>query len=76
MTKTKDLLSNHLSELTAILNDFCDSNHLPQESADELYLRDDLTDAQSRWLKHFCETWESVQDFYVFVARTQGSPPT
>jgi hypothetical protein len=75
MTNMKELLGNQLKGLTAALNDFCDSNHLPHQSADDLFCNDDLTQEQRKWLKLFREAWESVERLYVFATESESSTP-
>ena len=39
---------------------FCRDNDLPFESADELLLREGLTDFEFGWLAAFCKIWEGL----------------
>lgn len=45
--------------LCASLESYCKTNGIPHESADELLLRDDLTDDQRIWLSSFYLHWEA-----------------
>ncbi len=39
---------------------FCKANELPFESADELAMREDLTDFQFGWLMSYCKIWDAL----------------
>jgi len=39
---------------------FCRDNDLPFESADELLLREGLTDFEFGWLAAYCKIWEGL----------------
>lgn len=39
---------------------FCRDNDLPFDSADDLILRDNLTEAQFGWLAAYCQLWEGL----------------
>jgi len=39
---------------------FCKANDLPFESADELAMREDLTDFQFGWLMSYCKIWDAL----------------
>lgn len=41
---------------------FCRENDLPFESADELALRDNLTDFQFGWLVAYTKIWDALID--------------
>jgi hypothetical protein len=46
--------------MSAELLIFCKANDLPFESADELALRENLTDFQFGWLVSYCKIWEAL----------------
>lgn len=48
--------------MSAELLQFCKANDLPFESADELAVRDNLTDFQFGWLVAFTKLWEALID--------------
>lgn len=48
------------NSLCAKLQDWCHDEGLPQESADELLAREDLTVDQELFLREFCLEWESM----------------
>ena len=48
--------------MSAELLKFCKENDLPFESADDLILRDNLTDFQFGWLIAFTKLWEALID--------------
>jgi hypothetical protein len=61
---TERAVEQKLNDLTDTLNSYCDANGLPHESADELALRDDITEKQRRWLNAFIEEWNGVANYY------------
>jgi len=46
--------------MSAELFIFCKANDLPFESADELAMRENLTDFQLGWLVSYCKIWEAL----------------
>lgn len=48
--------------MSAKLLVFCKANELPYISADELALREDLTDFQFGWLMSYIEIWDALID--------------
>ena len=48
--------------MSAQLLMFCKGNELPYISADELALREDLTDFQFGWLMSYIEIWDALID--------------
>lgn len=46
-----------LSSLSKNLNEWCDKNNLPHESADEILLTEGLTVDQISWLEDWVEQW-------------------
>ena len=48
--------------MSAELLKFCRDNDLPFESADELALRDNLTDFQFGWLVAYTKIWDALID--------------
>lgn len=48
------------TSLCKALHDFCDSQNLPQASADELLAGHDLEAFQVRWLEQFIQQWDRV----------------
>lgn len=62
-----DLQSNCLSHLTKIYNKWLDSHGLPNESADEVIRRSDLTEDQEVWLTRFIDAWNGLEDVGRFV---------
>ena len=47
-----------LNSLSKKLNEWCDKNNLPHESADEILLTEGLTVDQISWLEDWVEQWE------------------
>lgn len=48
--------------LTQALNEFCDTQDLPHESADDILALYDLTPQQREWLKAFVVIWEATDN--------------
>jgi len=58
-------MHNERNEFVAIVMSrellrFCRENDLPFESADDLVMRNDLTDFQFGWLIGYCRIWEGL----------------
>lgn len=45
-------------QLTEMYQEWCEAEGLPQLSADE-HDHETLTEAQSRWIRAFCEMWDA-----------------
>lgn len=59
--QTKQLRNEFIAVvLSAELLGFCRDNDLPFTSADELALRDDLTEYQFGWLIAFIKLWDAL----------------
>ena len=63
--KISDLIARERDEYVSIVMSrellrFCRENDLPFESADELALRDNLTEFQFGWLVGYCKIWEGL----------------
>jgi hypothetical protein len=63
MRETK--MNNERNEYVAIVMSrellrFCKENDLPFDSADDLVMRNDLTDFQFGWLIGYCRIWEGL----------------
>ena len=65
--KISDLIARERDEYVSIVMSrellrFCRENDLPFESADELALRDNLTEFQFGWLVGYCKIWEGLME--------------
>jgi hypothetical protein len=48
-------------DMIGILMKFCNDNDLPQDSADELILREHITDFQFGFLIAYCRIWDAME---------------
>lgn len=48
-------------DMIAILMKFCNDNDLPQDSADDLIMREQITDFQFGFLIAYCRIWDAME---------------
>jgi hypothetical protein len=53
-------MSNNMSRLVTIWNDWTKANNLPSMSASELLWQEGLDESQKRFINAFIEMWESM----------------
>jgi hypothetical protein len=48
-------------DMIGILLKFCNDNDLPQDSADDLIMREQITDFQFGFLIAYCRIWDAME---------------
>ncbi len=56
-----DRVWEQFEALSAELQKWCKENNLPQWSADELVMEENISDNQRKWLRDFISRWEAVE---------------
>ncbi len=56
-------------ELCKELKLYCDAQELPQMSADELVLQQELSDEQRAYLRDYCDRWDDMVELYYVCQR-------
>ena len=64
---TKETMSkkdqNQINQLTDLYVKWCDKNNIDHPtSADEVILREELSDNQIKWLEEFIKSWDMAMD--------------